>query len=414
MAFDINIRDCKHTPSFITAGLEGDVGKEGQRGTSLYFSNYDLTNDYYKDIVIRKLTNNVMLSSDADIKQEGREYINGDLILCTDKKIYEIKKENGVYDIECIGILQDENITNDFKDNIINVTIKVSFDELSIGTPPSSVKQKSFTTRKTACLTLQPRIYTLVKSKDDENEDDNNIYEYFLRIHLYNKKYMHDGEYSLKRGLSYEPEDSLSDGPKEPFGLSLTNKYIEFYKKMEFRLCNVTEEQPYDERYNIVIPDMAMDLLHPSGNNICFNYDNSPKDEDFLFQIDDDYKCIKYDDASIPKYDNLNNLNNNELSCYVQFEKNTIGDKVYYNRRSGESCYFSGMSKDDGRYNLNDDEKCSMSYDERCEQMFSFLTSEKNKIEIVCVNTETRRVEIIDTKNSNIKCKFILSNDKSV
>lgn len=405
MAFDINTRDCKHTPSFITAGLEGDVGKEGQRGTSLYFSNYDLSNDYYKDIVIRKLTNNVMLSSDADIKQEGREYINGDLILCTDKKIYEIKKENGVYDIECIGILQDENITDDFKDNIINVTINVSFDELSIGTPPSSVKQTSFNVKKTACLTLQPRIYTL-----DDNDD--NKYEYFLRIHLYNKKYMHDGEYSLKRGLSYEPSESLNDGLNEPFGLSLTDKYIEFYKKMEFRLCNVIKGKKYDNKYNIVIPDMAMDLLHPSGNNICFNYDNEFKD--FLFQIDDDYKCIKYDNTLTPKYDDLNNLNNNELSCYVQFEKNTIGDKVYYNRRSGESCYFSGMSKDDGRYNLNDDEKCSMSYDERCEQMFSFLTSEKNIIEIVCINTKTRRVEIIDTKNSNIKCKFILSNGKSV
>ena len=134
MAFDINIRDCKHTPSFITAALNGDVGMEGQRGTSLYFSNYDLSNDYYKDIVIRKLTNNVMLSSDADIKQEGREYINGDLILCTDKRIYMVKKEHDVYDIECIGILQDENITNNFKDNIINVTLDVTFETLKTGT----------------------------------------------------------------------------------------------------------------------------------------------------------------------------------------------------------------------------------------------------------------------------------------
>lgn len=400
MAFDINIRDCKHTPSFITAGLEGDVGKEGQRGTSLYFSNYDLSNDYYKDIVVRKLTNNVMLSSDADIKQEGREYINGDLILCTDKKIYEIKKENGVYDIECIGILQDENITNDFKDNIINVTINVSFNELSIGTPPSSVKEKSFSTRKTACLTLQPRIYTL------RDENDENGYEYFLRIHLYNKKYMHNKEYSLKWGLSHEDLDEQKGELKEPFGLSLTNNYIEFYKKTEFRLCNINESNEYDDDYNVIIPDMAMDLLHPSGNNICFNYDGELKD--FLFSYDNEnYKCIEYSDDKALTYDRLDNLSINEAGCYVQFEKNSIGDKVYYNRRGGESCYFSGMSKDNGAYYLENDRECSMSYIDRCEQMFSFLTSEKNKIEIVCVNKKTKRVEIIDTKNSNIKCKFI-------
>ncbi len=388
MAFDINIRDCKHTPSFITAALDGDVGMEGQRGTSLYFSNYDLSNDYYKDIVIRKLTNNVMLSSDADIKQEGREYINGDLILCTDKRIYMVKKDDDVYDIECIGILQDENITNNFKDNIINVTLDVTFETLKTGT----YRNSKYTTQihdDAACLYIKPRIYTL--------KDDDNTYDYFLRIHLYNKKYIHGGEYNLK----------TENDKSSAFGLSLTDKYIEFYKKIEFELCNVQDNDDYNSSiYDIIIPDIAMDLLHPSGNNIAFNYEPN---SDYAFKKEyDTYKCVEGGAIFIePAY--INNVHVSNFKDIVQLEKYILYDVPNYNKMSGDSCYFSGLSvyTDDTIYPLIYPAN-SLSIHERCKEMFLFLTSDKNKIEIVCVNKNTRRVEIIDTKNSNIKCKFIL------
>ena len=388
MAFDINIRDCKHTPSFITAALDGDVGMEGQRGTSLYFSNYDLSNDYYKDIVIRKLTNNVMLSSDADIKQEGREYINGDLILCTDKRIYMVKKDDDVYDIECIGILQDENITNNFKDNIINVTLNITFETLKTGT----YRNSKYTTQihdDTACLYIKPRIYTL--------KDDDDTYDYFLRIHLYNKKYMHGGEYNLK---------TENDKPSA-FGLSLTDKYIEFYKKIEFELCNVQDNDDYDSSiYDIIIPDIAMDLLHPSGNNIAFNYEPN---SDYAFKKEyDTYKCVE-GGAIFVEPAHINNTHVSNFKEIVQLEKYILYDVPNYNKMAGDSCYFSGLSvyTDDSTYPLTYPANL-LSIHERCKEMFSFLTSDKNKIEIVCVNKNTRRVEIIDTKNSNIKCKFIL------
>ena len=396
MAFDINIKDCKHTPSFITAGLDGDTGKEGLRGTSLYFSNYDLSNDYYKDTIIRKITNNIMLSSDADVKQEGREYINGDLILCTDKKVYMIKKENGVYDIECIGILKDENITNDFKDNIINVTVNVLYEELTIGTE----SMRSFNTTdgningKTYCLRLKPHIYTTTDTG----------YDYFLRIYLYNKKYIHGGEYTLNEKVL-----TSEDKQKEAFGLSLMNNYIEFYKKTEFRLCDSKE---YDDSYDTIIPEMSMDLLHPSNNNININYEKSS--QYYINLSDTKYVCTKKDIHNIDK-NYINECPVNNLKEIVQFEKNTMigDDKAKYNIRGGESCYFSGSTDyytDKLVYMTNS----NPSKEYVCDQMFSFLTSDKNKIEIVCVNRETRRIEIIDTKDSNVKCKFIITNEQTI
>lgn len=392
MAFDINIRDCKHTPSFITAALDGDVGMEGQRGTSLYFSNYDLSNDYYKDIVIRKLTNNVMLSSDADIKQEGREYINGDLILCTDKRIYMVKKDDDVYDIECIGILQDENITNNFKDNIINVTLNITFETLKTGTYQNN-KTSNSVYDDVACLKIEPRIYTL---KDD---NDNNGYEYFLRIHLYNKKYIHGNEYSLKYEDKIEPDNT--------FGLSLTDKYIEFYKKIEFELCNVQENDNYESIYDIIIPTTSMDLLHPSGNNIAFNYDTDSKYS--IIKEDKEYICIESGIYTIEPKD-IDNARIADFNNIVQLESNIVDNRVCYNVMAGDSCYFSGLSMTTENVNNFSDytDNAQLPFDEKCKEMFLFLTSDKNKIEIVCVNKETRRVEIIDTKNSDIKCKFIL------
>lgn len=396
MAFDINIRDCKHTPSFITAALDGDVGMEGQRGTSLYFSNYDLSNDYYKDIVIRKLTNNVMLSSDADIKQEGREYINGDLILCTDKRIYMVKKDDDVYDIECIGILQDENITNNFKDNIINVTLNITFETLKTGTYQNN-KTSISVYDDVACLKIEPRIYTL---KDD---NDNNEYEYFLRIHLYNKKYMHGNEYSLKYEDKIEPDN--------PFGLSLTDKYIEFYKKIEFELCNVQENvqenDNYESMYDIIIPTTAMDLLHPSGNNIAFHYDTNS--EYSIIKEDKEYICIE-SGIYIVEPNDIDDVGIADFNNIVQLESNIVDNRVCYNVMAGDSCYFSGLSMTTENVNNFSDytNNAQLPFDEKCKEMFLFLTSDKNKIEIVCVNKETRRVEIIDTKNSDIKCKFIL------
>ena len=128
-------------------------------------------------------------------------------------------------------VLKDENITNDFKDNIINVTVNVLYEELTIGTE----SMRSFNTTdgningKTYCLRLKPHIYTTTDTG----------YDYFLRIYLYNKKYIHGGEYTLNEKML-----TSEDKQKEAFGLSLMNNYIEFYKKTEFRLCDSKE---YDD-----------------------------------------------------------------------------------------------------------------------------------------------------------------------
>ena len=150
-----------------------------------------------------------------------------------------------------------------------------------------------------------------------------------------------------------------------------------------------------------------MDLLHPSGNNIAFHYDTDS--EYSIIKEDKEYICIESGIYIIEPKD-IDNARIADFNNIVQLESNIVDNRVCYNAMAGDSCYFSGLSMTTENVNNFSDytDNAQLPFDEKCKEMFLFLTSDKNKIEIVCVNKETRRVEIIDTKNSNIKCKFIL------
>lgn len=403
MAYNINIygncndvvRNIK-TTSFTTYAPKGDNGPDGERGTSLYFTNYDLQNDYYKDIVIRKISNNMMLSSDADIKQEGREYIDGDLVLCSDKSIYMIKNTNDVYDIEFIGKLHDDNITKDFKDKIINVLIEI---ESCNGAYSNVMPAYRYINSRphTSFIKIKPSIFTI----GDTNHD------YYMRIHLYNKKTLQLGDYAFREDLS---------GGNNEFDLSLSNNAIEFFKTIEFPIKERRKNDNgefdafgADITDAIYIPEMVFDKLHPSGNNI----DIKSTWESDKYNVYYDDNTLKYLISFSTQQPFTNDMCYEQLHTRVQFETKKLSDNdVHINFRGGESCYFSGMTHGCDTLevyadNIDNDYSYIVT-----DEMINFLTSEKNIYELICVNKLTHKTEIVDFSNTNINFKIIRLNEQ--
>lgn len=399
MAYNINIygenqhqlNDVK-TTSFVSPAPKGAGGSDGEQGTSLYFVDYDLLNDYYKDIVIKKITNNIMLSSDADVKQEGREYINGDLILCYDRSMYMIKKDNGVVDLEFIGKLQDENIVKDFKDKIINILIEYRKSTyLSARSYRLYTEDSNDGPTELPTILLKPSIYTT-------NTIDDSKYDYYLRIHLYNKKTLVFDDYTFKKGLS----DNYSE-----YDLSLSDNHIDFYKKMEFRLVERYKDDNgsfshFNDDYTITLSETSLDKLHPSGNNINICSTND-KESFNIKRAFDDYVITK----EIPTFNN--NTPYEKLHTQIQFTTRKINGKSSVNFRGGESCYFSSIEPNNSTFHSLEQYVNNITSDDYStvyNEMINFLTSDKNIFELVCVNKTNKKIEIVDLKNSNIKYKF--------
>jgi hypothetical protein len=409
MAYEIKIYDNSNKDfvrgnditSYTNPAPKGEIGPNGLRGTSLYFVDYDLTNDYYKELVIKKITNNIMLSSDADVKQEGREYISGDLVLASDKSMYRIKKDNDIYDIEYIGKLHDRNITEDYKDKIINIVVNISSNVGKMSTPSMRwyYSDEDEACYKTAYLTIIPKIYTL-------NNISNKEYDYFLRISLYNQKHFTFGDYTLKNRLFGEDEHK----PLEEYNLSLTNNHMDFYKIIEIPLIEFCRDDngtfncidgDDDISNYILMTEMAMDKLHPSGNNMSI----SPKIISY-----DRYRRLY---IFIPQ--DVSNLIGNGsdydiMSAQLQLSTRKIDNNIEVNYRSGESCYFSGICETPGVVKLQDYVNAIQSNDSleiTRSEMINFLTNDKNILELVCVNKNTGKTELVNLNNGTIKCKFV-------
>jgi len=85
---------------------EAEEGCKGKDGTSLYFVDYDIDNDYVKESVRRKIDLNEALTKGNSEEIIGRKYIEGDLILSSHLNVYKLVKStdnNYNFDIEHIG-----------------------------------------------------------------------------------------------------------------------------------------------------------------------------------------------------------------------------------------------------------------------------------------------------------------------
>ena len=422
-----NLFSNSFTSSFINPGQNGVDGAEGDFGKSLYFTNYDLSNDYYRDIVLKKISNGMLLSSDADIKLEHRSYVNGDLVLTNDKMVYKIRLDDNKYDIELIGKIQDKNIVQDYKDNILSVNLDIKFCKINVpiisnrsldasieinGIEPTTYNESDNTLY---CIKVIPSINLIDMS--DYN------YEFYLKIKLHNTKEILCNEYAFVKGVS-----DIDVGENK---LTTSNNKISFYKNIEFRLTAKDDRGPRSTLDEYIVSDMALDKLHPSGNNIDIKLTQKliNKNGSFIGNIiyeNGDYvlDTIECDDVSTALTNTFTNVNNAiqtsllQSHTYIQYprEIDRYGN-CRYNFRAGESSYFSGMIKSDNisindsvnNYhtsikNINHDDN----YEYVCEHMLDFLLSPENKFELICVNTDTNWSEIVEI-GTNTEIKLIIN-----
>lgn len=423
---DNDIFSNSFTPSYINPAINGVDGTEGKLGKSLYFTNYDLSNDYYKDIVIKKISNGMLLSSDADIKLEHRNYVDGDIIITNDKLVYNITLNDDLYGIKLIGKLQDENIVQDYKDNILSVNLDIKFDKiqtplvsnrsLDASIDVNGIQSVDFSNADNTlyCIRIKPFINII---------DSNNYnYEFYLKIKLYNSKNILGEEYSFIKGVS--------DNDNTANNLSETDNIITFFKNIEFPLtkkCADGYTSDTDNEY--ILSDMSLDKLHPSGNNIDIKlttsglrtqndktvgnivYDNG---EYILDLLDDELENAK--NTTLDKVKDAVKEKLEQSHTYIQYPRELdLYGNYRYNFRGGESVYFSGMIDTKNyefgmKHSVNNYHTAVKNIDHDknykyvCEHMLDFLLSPNNIYELVCVNTETNWAEIVDLKNNtNIK-----------
>ena len=87
------------------------TGDDGADGTSLYFVDYDIDNDYVKESVRRKIDLNEVLTKGSSDVITGRKYIEGDLIISSSLNVYKLVKatdNNYNFDIEHLGKIRQK------------------------------------------------------------------------------------------------------------------------------------------------------------------------------------------------------------------------------------------------------------------------------------------------------------------
>ena len=147
--------------------------------------------------------------------------------------------------------------------------------------------------------------------------------------------------------------------------------------------------------------EMVMDKLHPSGNNMSI----SPR----VISYDHSRRLYIYTPTRV---DNLikNGSSYDIMSAQLQLSTRKIDNNIEVNYRSGESCYFSGICETPGIVKLQDYVDSIQSNDSleiTRSEMVKFLTNDKNILELVCVNKNTGKTELVNLNDGTIKCKFV-------
>lgn len=295
-------------------GENGVAGDKGKQGASLYFINYEPDNDFVKDLLLNKIENNIVLSSDKGKKlPDGKYYVSGDLILTSNYYMYQIIDAEGEskykFDIRFVGELRSTS-TEDMSDEAIlsrlvqgvalnekitqvsairrslvpvSRSMDSSIDAVWITNPD---KKYTFYKRmyssemynnspslpfnkvedSMACIELQPVLIMNPSTALDVWVN----YDFYLRIYLKNiKKPTYNSVDGQLTGSSHDYPNTYN--MSRDVG-SYSGNFI-FYKCIELPLCKITSGSENLTTLTGVpsyyLTDMAMDKAHPSGNNFA-------------------------------------------------------------------------------------------------------------------------------------------------
>lgn len=122
-------RNFTYAPGFVGTGADGNAGKQGDNGTSLYFSEFDLNNSYDIELALQKIENNYVLSRTGETFLTNRVYKANDILLSENGNFYRIVEssntslfKNFKFDIEYMGKIAGNTITNVYQMYMFDIT----------------------------------------------------------------------------------------------------------------------------------------------------------------------------------------------------------------------------------------------------------------------------------------------------
>ena len=148
--------------------VEPLTGAEGKPGTSIFFSDYEISDDFHKEMLIRKIESGEKIKQ-TDTESIGeRGYVDGDIILTPKRVVYRIKKSvDGEVDVEEIGRISNPRIPKKLED-ILGEELKTNRLVINFSTLESEIKAKSNGTI--------PNYFYYLKEGQNYNFEDSSIY----------------------------------------------------------------------------------------------------------------------------------------------------------------------------------------------------------------------------------------------
>ena len=323
-------------------GERGVEGKDGVRGSTVYFINYSTISDDLKSTLLTRINESTDLNGSGDT----RIYYNNDLIICEISEsiynyIYKIIKTDNIskpYDIERLGYIESEtNVSNVFdcihsvklnRDAYTTTECHVPVNrsyEYSTANNLSYVDGAWHQDSASRCVSKYSEALRLLfgfyvaPEISITNRNIIDYYEFYMKIHIKNKKtILGHNNLPIRKGFSNESNRQAPIN-EEPFTDNNNINNVLFEKVIEIPVSklwrNGNRDEMIDKKRSYYISDMACDKLHPSINNYssaffdpyrCNGYITSVIDNDsfpfhfFMFKyssnnylnIDNNYYCI--------------------------------------------------------------------------------------------------------------------------
>ncbi len=299
-----NKSNLSYAPGFSTPGEDGNEGKQGTSGNTVYFVDYDLDNSYSVQLALQRIENNQILTSVANKSIASRPYKENDLLISKSGKVYKIvlapvtSAQNYKYDIQYLGSIRDKAIP--------------SISKVLIACAPKVSDRASIDGRYDANVRLSVFLTVFLEDQEDFDKAYKEIldnYSFSLSIYLNNKK----------SWTANTPPVNM-DGKIDPTEDNLY-QIINFYKKLEF-----TNLIPVP-----VVSDTPYTFAELSRRQEYYANE---------YNLYDDYSAVPY--SSNFDNDILNRLHpsGNDIKCTVQFKGDGENKKALW--------YDTGINSPDG------------------------------------------------------------------
>lgn len=314
-----NATSLSYAPGFANAGIDGEEGKQGISGNTVYFIDYDLDNSYSIQLALQRIENNQLLSSTSRESIEDRPYKENDLLMSKNGNIYKIvlanqtSAQNYKFDIVSLGTIRDAKPALSVSKAIIYNITGWDQSRLYSGDTDSQLLYEPTTispafTNRTKKNIFQEiteedkilygvwfKIFLVVEAGNITEEASSayfallenllSNYSFSLSILLNCKKSLQDKSAPTDMGNGINSR--LDPSPSELYQCFDTYKKLEFinlpvifkgnndtFENLANREISIISKNnirnPQEERLinTFFLSDFSMDKMHPTGNNI--------------------------------------------------------------------------------------------------------------------------------------------------